>query len=85
MQQFNEITDRDKLLSYLNPADWDNFCTAWYNGLDLYKEYPNSLILMANAVLTHWEVPLYVVDVSWDSALDCFVWHFGKNDSPDYP
>ena len=85
MQKLNEITDRETLLSYLDPADWDNFSTAWYNGLDPFKEYPNSLIIMANAVLTHWEVPLYAVDVGWDEEQGCFIWHFGENTSPEYP
>jgi hypothetical protein len=78
MIQINEVTEQDKLLSYLDPNDWDNFYTAWYYGLDPYKENPEALIMMANAVLTHWHVPLYAESIDWDDGNDCFIWHFEK-------
>jgi len=83
--QINEITEIDKILNYLDEADYNNFCHAWYQGLDPYKENPEALLLMANAVLAYFEVPLYATGVSWDGSNNCFVWKFGKNTSPDYP
>ena len=81
----NEITEIDKILTHLDQADHDNFCYAWYQGLDPYKENPHALLLMANAVLTHFEVPLYATGISWDPFTECFVWKFGKNTSPNHP
>ncbi|CAB4241623.1 hypothetical protein UFOVP71_161 [uncultured Caudovirales phage] len=83
--QINEITQIDLLLEHLDPADQENFCYAWYQGLDVYKDNPNALLLVANATLTHWEIPLYAVNVTWDEVNECFIWHFGDNNSPEYP
>jgi hypothetical protein len=83
--QINEITQIDLLLKHLPAEDQENFCYAWYQGLDAYKDNVEALLLIANATLTHWEVPLYAVNVSWDEINDCFIWHFGENTSPEYP
>ena len=83
--QINEITQIDQILKHLVPEDQENFCYAWYQGLDAYKENPNALMLMANATLTHFEIPLYATDVGWDETSECYIWHFGENTSPDYP
>lgn len=80
----NEITQINKILKYLAKEDYENFCHAWYYGLDPFKENPNALLLIANAILTHFEVPLYTTDVGWDQTTNCFIWKFGKNTSPDY-
>lgn len=80
----NEMTEMDLILCYLDEEDWDNFCTAWYIGLDEYKNNPDALLLVANAMLNHWNIPLYAVGISWADNDDCFVWHFGLNTSPDY-
>jgi len=80
----NEMTEMDLILCHLDQADWDNFCSAWYFGLDEYKNNHDVLLLMANAMLNHWNIPLYAVSVSWSKKYKCFVWHFGKNSSPDY-
>lgn len=80
----NEMTEMDLILCHLESADHDNFCVAWYFGLDEYKNDHDVLLLMANAMLAHWDIPLYAVSVSWDDKHECFVWHFGPNTSPDY-
>jgi len=82
--QINELREIDQLLAYVDPKYYDNFCDTWYLGLNAYKEYPHSLLLMANAVLNHWDIPLYVTDVSWSDNDKCFIWHFGENTSPEY-
>jgi hypothetical protein len=83
--QINEITQIEKLLKHLATGDQENFCYAWYHGLDSFKDDMNALLLMANATLTHFGIPLYANNVTWDEVNECFIWHFGKNDSPDYP
>jgi hypothetical protein len=83
--QINEITEIDQLLKHLPEGDQENFCYAWYQGLDLYKGNQNALLLLANATLTYWSIPLYAVDVGWDEENECFIWHFGENTSPEYP
>jgi hypothetical protein len=80
----NEMTEMDLILCYLDAADCDNFCIAWYFGLDEYKNNHDMLLLMANAVLNHWEIPLYATDVSWHDNDECFIWYFGQNTSPEY-
>lgn len=80
----NEMTEMDLILCHLDEGDWDNFCQAWYYGLDEHKNEFNTLLLMANAMLNHWEIPLYATSASWSEAHNCFVWHFGNNTSPDY-
>ena len=82
--QVNEITQIDKILEHLDPKYHDSFCEAWYLGLDAYKEHQDSLVIMANATLAHWDIALYVVGVDWSNKDSCFVWKFGKNTSPDY-
>lgn len=74
--QMNELTEIDQLLCYVDRKYWDAFCDTWYRDLNVYKEYPHSLVLMANAVLAHWEIPLYVEDVLWHDTDKCFIWHF---------
>jgi len=76
--QINELREIDQLLAYVDQKYWDIFCETWYQGLDAYKEYPHSLLLMANAILNHWDIPLYAEDISWDSTDKCFIWHFIK-------
>lgn len=83
--QINEITQIDQLLKHLPEGDQENFCYAWYQGLDLYKGNRDALLLLANATLTYWSIPLYAVDVGWDEENECFIWHFGENTSPEYP
>jgi hypothetical protein len=80
----NEITQIDKILQHVVPMYHDSFCEAWYFGLDAYKDNVDVLLLVANAILEHWEIPLYAVNVSWSKKHECFVWHFGENTSPDY-
>ena len=74
--QVNEITELDLIICYLDEKDRENFVCAWYFDLDEYKDNPDMLLLMANAVLTHWGIPLYAEDVSWHKADKCFIWHF---------
>jgi hypothetical protein len=76
--QMNELTEIDQLLGYVDQKYWDAFCDVWYVDLNAYKEYPHSLVLMANAVLAHWGIPLYAEEVSWHDADKCFIWHFKK-------
>jgi hypothetical protein len=76
--QINELREIDQLLAYVDQKYWDIFCDTWYHGLDAYKEYPHSLLIMANAILNHWDIPLYAEDLSWDSTDKCFIWHFIK-------
>lgn len=76
--QINELREIDQLLVYVDQKYWDIFCETWYQGLDAYKEYPHSLLMMANAILNHWDIPLYAEDISWDSTDKCFIWHFIK-------
>ena len=78
--QVNELHDIDQLLAYVDPKYWDIFCDTWYQDLDAYKEYPLSLLMMANAILNHWDIPLYAEDISWSSADECFIWHFIKQE-----
>ncbi len=80
----NEITQMDLILCHLYEEDRDDFATAWYFGLDEYKDNHDVLLIMANAMLAHWEIPLYAVSVSWSKRYQCFIWHFGQNTSPDY-
>lgn len=84
IMQVNEITEIDLIICHLDEADQENFVTAWYFGLDEYKHNLNSLLIMANATLNHWSIPLYAVGVSWHDKDECFIWHFGNNTSPDY-
>jgi len=74
--QINELREIDQLLAYVDSKYWDTFCDVWYQDLNAYKEYPHSLVLMANAILNHWDIPLYVEDVSWADNDECFIWHF---------
>lgn len=79
----NEITDFDKVLQHIEPKYQDCFCESWYHGLDQYKEFPESLLLVANAILNHWEVPLYVESiVGWDEINNCFIWHLRQMKQP---
>jgi hypothetical protein len=78
--QINELHEIDQLLAYVDQKYWDIFCDTWYQDLDAYKEYPHSLVMMANAVLNHWDIPLYVEDVSWSDTDECFIWHFIKQE-----
>ena len=82
--KMNELTQLDRLLKHVDPNYADDFCQTWYIDLDQYKEHPDTLLLMANAVLNHWDIPLYTTGVSWHEKDECFVWHFGKNTSPEY-
>jgi hypothetical protein len=75
----NESTEIEEFLQHVDPVYWDIFCDAWYAGLTPYKDYPESLMLVANAILNHWEIPLYTEDVSWDDTHACFVWHLVTN------
>lgn len=81
--QMNELNEFYQLLAYVDPAFWDCFSDAWYDGLNAYKDYPDSLLLAANAVLHHWDIPLYVDDVAWDDVDDCFIWHFDNKGKYD--
>jgi len=83
--QINEITQIDQILQHVDPKYHDTFCEAWYFGLDAYKDNVDVLMLVANAILAHWEIHLYAVNISWDEVNECFIWHFGDNNSPDYP
>lgn len=74
--QMNELREIDQLLAYVDQIYWDDFCSVWYTDLNAYKECPHSLVLVANAVLNHWGIPLYVEDVSWHDTDECFIWHF---------
>ena len=77
--QINEITDFHEVLQYISPDYHDLFTDAWYQGLDPYKHYPESLLLVANAILNHWRVPLYAKSISgWDDANSCFIWDFRR-------
>jgi hypothetical protein len=71
----NELHEINQLLAYVDSDYWDVFCDVWYQDLNAYREHPHSLMLMANAILNHWDVPLYAEDVSWAEADECFIWH----------
>jgi hypothetical protein len=77
--QINEITEFHEVLQYISPDLQDSFCEAWYQGLDPYKNYPESLLLVANAILNHWHVPLYAKEISgWDDEHCCFIWNLWR-------
>jgi len=78
MITINEITQIDQLLKHVGADYHDIFVEEWYQGLDPYKEYPESLMLFANAKLNYWDIPLYAESVSWDEEHGCFIWHFTK-------
>lgn len=82
--QVNELTEIDLIICHLEEEDQENFCIAWYFGLDHYKENEDALLIMANATLNHWEIPLYAVGIIWSPQHNCFIWIFGDNTSPDY-
>jgi len=79
--RINEVTQFNRLLAYVDPVYHDLFCDAWYIELDRYKEDPNSILMFANAILAHWDVPLYAESIAgWDDNNECFIWKFTKKE-----
>jgi len=79
--QMNEATQFERVLDYIDPEYHEVFFDEWYNGLNRYKDYPDSLLMFANAILVHWSVPLYAESiVGWDHDNDCFIWLFRKKE-----